>query len=347
MERAIKKLQEYEASNNNKEILKKVDVDNYRKALNTVLEKEWDLKVSRACIAAGTHENPFLKELYWINTLQAHTFKSALKQIHKLMKDFPDASHKMLADDAIAIITEYQEKADLAASYKDRLKTQVIPPKVDKDPIAALPPASKKAMIKIRDLLAGKCEGLKEEIRQSYHQSLTGILNEYLEMSDEDKSKPLFKSYLGREQTIPMLRRMLYWDHLSGNKAVKSDDADAFIEKESTQAAKDTVHTYVHKHTVKLAGVIQNMAHIRGIDLNVHSNQGRIEGQLGLSFDDGRSFDVRSQVVLSHSTNGLLFARYPTTFHDVKNENGSLEGKMLSESEMRDWSQKNDMEMGM
>jgi hypothetical protein len=347
MERAIKKLQEIESSNNIKEILKKVDVNNYRQGLNTVLEKEWDLKVRRACLAAGTKENPFVSELYWINTLQAHTFKSALKQINKLIKDFPDNSHKILADDAISIIHEYQEKADLAASYKERLKTQVIPPKADKDPIAALPPASREAMVKIRDLLADKCEGLKEEIRQSYHRSLTGILSEYLDMSDEDKSKPLYKSYLGREQKIPMLMRMLHWDHMSGNKAVKSDDADNFIEKESSQSANDTVQTYVHKHTVKLAGVIQNMLNISAISLNVNSDNGRIEGQLGLSFDDGRSFDVRSQVVLSYSTNGLLFARYPTTFHDVINENGSLEGKMLSESEMRDWSQKNDMEMGM
>ena len=44
---------------------------------------------------------------------------------------------------------------------------------------------------------------------------------------------------------------------------------------------------------------------------------------MSLKFPDGSSFIVKTQQVISRSILGKIFARYPTTFHDITFSDGT------------------------
>lgn len=349
MERTMEKLTKIGEDNDAKDILKKVNVDDYRKAFNNALDKAWGPAVRSACLHMGTHDNEFVNELYWINTPMAHTMGTTENKIKRLLKDFPNSAYTMLTDDATALLEKFKPFAEKAQGYKERLANQILEPKVEKDPVELLPPASREAILKIKGILENRCLELRNELESSYKENLTNLLDEYVALPVSDRIKMISRVYVNRPEQVAMLQRMTKAFYNKDNEYENVEDVGArdFINKTALQSAKDTVNAYVFKHTNKLAGVIEHMPNIQDIKLNAYSSGGRIEGNLNLSFDDGRAFRVHSQIVLAESPRGLLFARYPTTFHDVKNRDDSLEGRMLSEAEMRDWSQDKNAEAGL
>lgn len=88
------------------------------------------------------------------------------------------------------------------------------------------------------------------------------------------------------------------------------------------QIAEDTAKMRVQAFTFKMAMKLGEVIDRKG-GATIKRFGNLTNHELYLTFPDGSGFSTRSQQVLSVSVNGKLFARYPTTFHDVTFKDGS------------------------
>lgn len=93
-------------------------------------------------------------------------------------------------------------------------------------------------------------------------------------------------------------------------------------------AAEYSANFNVECFRVKLATKLGNVIEEKG-GATVKGGGNTVIYELFFDFKDKSSFKVKTQQVLSHSIHGKLFARYPTTFHNVVFKDGS---KMVTPS---------------
>lgn len=90
------------------------------------------------------------------------------------------------------------------------------------------------------------------------------------------------------------------------------------LAKEDSESQGDAIAKhFISKNIYKLTSLLKKR---KITDIRVHRvdvPKDAISSLMKFSFDDGSSFDVRNQIVWSHSPLGKAFARYPTTFHNV------------------------------
>lgn len=316
--------------------LKKTNVDSFKSKTNREMEKFWDQEISKKCL--GLTEDSLVSELYWINKPMLHTVGSAQKKINKIRKDFPDNQYVHMLDKADEILGSFKVLVEYHDKLKDALKNKPVvekkkAPETADQVVQSLPPASRASIKRVKDMLDKKCEGLKNSLEERYLDQFNSYLDDFMELDKKDRSSVrLYRKYVGREDVLGLVRR---WTQ---NGEILPDAQDS-MKKMATDSAQLVVDKYVFKQTAKLAGIVEKMGKIDAIQLNIGTDGGNIEGKMKLAFNDGRSFDLNSQVVISVNSNGTWYERYPSTFHNITEKNGDLTAKMMSEHEMHSWAE--------
>lgn len=90
------------------------------------------------------------------------------------------------------------------------------------------------------------------------------------------------------------------------------------VKKIAEETAQLNIDIFKAKLAMKLGNVIEEKG-----GATVKGSGSVLNYELYFEFKDKSSFKVKTQQVLSHSTLGKLFARYPTTFHNVVFKDGS------------------------
>lgn len=88
--------------------------------------------------------------------------------------------------------------------------------------------------------------------------------------------------------------------------------------------AKDTADLVTQRFKNKMALKIGEVVDRKGGDAQVEKTGSVGNHLIKMAFTDGSSFMIKTQQVLAVSVLGNLFARYPTTFHNVKFHDGTF-----------------------
>lgn len=114
------------------------------------------------------------------------------------------------------------------------------------------------------------------------------------------------------------------------NEGKLSPRWEQILDKYAHTMADDIVNEFRFKLAMKLGAVIDAKG---GAEIVV---KGYVDHHtIDMKFPDGSSFRIKTQQVLAVSCKGKLFARYPTTFHNVRFEDGTKLAKP-SAGRMRD-----------
>jgi len=109
-------------------------------------------------------------------------------------------------------------------------------------------------------------------------------------------------------------------------------DYKALVEAEMRREAEQIKIHFVTKNASKLGKIVEAKGNFESATTTKISVGQVIEATMRIVFQDGSAFTVVNKVVWKTSTNGLGFAQYPTTFHDVRMADGR---KMPMPSEER------------
>jgi hypothetical protein len=334
----LEKLEKLKIYTENIPSLKKVNVDDFKSSANRYFEDRWkyavrdpSLTVMRSRDEHGQDRCLILDEIYWINYVQLHTINSAKKQLDKVDKANPDHPYAEIVTAARDVIREAEPYAAALAEFKERQAQAALLPKEPKDPIKQLPLPAQKSIRAIEAKLREKADELKPDLISSSVADRKSALAAYMEKPEEDrtafsrKTDPGYLAYIG-----PMLvkKEGIYQP---------APNVERIILALATENAESVISHYIAKHSLKLASIIENMPGIAEIDIRARASGGLLEGNTYLKFEDERRFRVHSQIVHSYSVHGNPFYRYPTTFHDVVNADGSLVGSMVPEEDMIAW----------
>lgn len=110
--------------------------------------------------------------------------------------------------------------------------------------------------------------------------------------------------------------------------ATTQDRISAMGLQEATEIRDD----FVVKNLRKLASIIDKKGCLTSIEVVGRSvDLNGMTGTLKATFEDGSSFKATNQVVLSHSTLGKAFHRFPLSFHDIIKPDGSMSARQSEE----------------
>lgn len=106
------------------------------------------------------------------------------------------------------------------------------------------------------------------------------------------------------------------------------DDWQDKIERDADRHATLIVESWKRKMALKLGEVIDRKG---GADIKVNDRGSAWSNYMTFAFNDGSSFYMRTQSVHARSKLGKFFVRFPTTFHNVKFQDGTTMQKPSSE----------------
>lgn len=339
--------------------IKKSDFTKAKNLFNNALESEWRstyvdfyLENNKIIEDESKSDGSILSDLYY----SSPAFHTIEKKSEKLLKQAQGLTNT-LAKKAIDIAMETMNKfipfvetinsiknhADINASEKLQKKAN------EKDPIAAIPLASRASITLINNKLTSEVESHKDGLKNHFIGVLSSIVNSYIIRPESDRVLELNKvsnPKISKDHQI-ILQRCLErvgsipnMIHSSGSKppyTLRADYKD-YLSDLADHYTNQIVSQYVEKHVKKLAAITERLPAIDKISMHTRLERGSLDSKIGLNFSDKSSFSVRSQTVISFTQNGIV-TRYPTTFHDVVDSNGKMVGKKLSEAEMIDWSE--------
>ncbi len=175
-------------------------------------------------------------------------------------------------------------------------------------------PALKKA-------LEGVGEEFWKEIYESAIQYFHTIIGHNFTDDMFNTPRPDFKDYRARE--IYDRKRNESAPFIATGGKLRPDAYDV-AEKMSKENADLVVTRWVNKMAIKIGVVIERKG-----GAEVKKVGGMYNHAVYLKFEDGSRFIIATQQVISRSKLGTVFARYPSTFHEVYDHNGV---KMVSPS---------------
>ena len=102
------------------------------------------------------------------------------------------------------------------------------------------------------------------------------------------------------------------------------DGYKELVKKEMTGFVNRNWQTYRSKNLSKLQNIINGKNNLKKVELvSSGFSSGVLESSMNFIFTDGSSFNVVNKVVFATSRWGKFFAKFPTTFHNVKLSDGS------------------------
>ena len=148
-----------------------------------------------------------------------------------------------------------------------------------------------------KEIFASMMNSTERQIKRLFTDSKFNLVNPGTKVS-----RQVYMSYQNAKQDMsPFMTK----EHLNA-------DWKKTAEKMATEQSKFMVEVFKIKMATKLGEVIDRKGGGQVSRIGSLSNH-----SLYMSFPDGSSFNTRTQQVISRSPLGKIFARYPTTFHDV------------------------------
>lgn len=352
----LKSIQEKSTSIN------KSDFAKAKNLVNNALESEWKSTfVNFYLDNVGWREDEFaqhktdtaiLSDLYY-STTALHTLENKFEKLNKQAQKLTHPKAKEAMALAIGTIKNFLPFVGLVGSIRQQMEinaSEKLQRKADaKDPISAIPLASRASIVLIRGRLTTEVESHKDGLRNHFVGVLHHIVDLYMGRPESDRIQDLNKISNPKISSDHQLILYKCLERVGINSATLyssgpkppytlRDGYRDYLSSLADQYTDQIVSQYISKHVQKLAAITERMPLIDKIQIHARLDRGSLASTISLSFADSSAFAVRSQTVVSFTENGLV-SRYPTTFHDVIDANGRMVAKKLSEAEMIEWSE--------
>jgi hypothetical protein len=100
-------------------------------------------------------------------------------------------------------------------------------------------------------------------------------------------------------------------------------DYPILVRAEAERRVLEMEQMFISKNIRKLNSIVEKKGNFsKATLLRTTTSAGLVEGDIRVEFADSTAFEVRNQLVWSHSVQGTVFTRYPTTFHNIKTLSG-------------------------
>jgi hypothetical protein len=110
-------------------------------------------------------------------------------------------------------------------------------------------------------------------------------------------------------------------------------DLDKHVHAEAMRIADETREAFVLKNTARISEIAKRKGSTPSAKLlHIGEGLGGYGGEILFTFPDGSHFTLRNKTIWKQSSGGLVFAQFPTTFHNVVLPGNK---KMASPSEAR------------
>jgi hypothetical protein len=209
------------------------------------------------------------------------------------------------------------------------VKRQPAPPSAD--PEEALPQATREGRRIVREALGETLETVRAEYREELLDRYTSVVRHLYEKRNEiDPNDAMGYGPHGLfTKTFEIVRER----GARKGRIRRLDNWAKGVEELAESNVALTFRHFTEKNVEKLGAIIElkgNGTPKRNIiDATVRGNV--LVTRMTFAFADGSSFEVMNQIVHQYSPLGRPFARFPTTFHDVRLADGS---KLAGPSEL-------------
>jgi hypothetical protein len=171
--------------------------------------------------------------------------------------------------------------------------------------------------------------------------SVVGMVNSVLEKVDPalsgwQKANAVFMKLSGDAKKIAL---NVYKNFRYGEFDLRTDLEGEF-KRRAQMEVKQIADAFVSKNISKIAPIVELKGNLHGAKVLSADTTSGFWGEIKFNFEDGTEFTVRNKVVWKYSWSGGSFTQFPTTFHQVKFQDGKV-ASMLSEEQMhKEWAEK-------
>jgi len=270
--------------------------------------------------------------LYDLPMIQINT----VAKLHRIMKQVKDSgglltNMKHASDEIVALANILKELKTLQVSKNDLRAKENKKKEAEQHQVA-----SHSDVVRVKkemDNLTKEIRpGLVKSIQHDFDNAMKEV-NAYLATkpnANSIKQEPKFKNPIAAFMFYRITNNE-YNEELGYRVYVLKSDYKKWIDNEVKRNADDVIAQYTNKNIQKLALILNKKNNLD--EIHHRANVGQvIEGEMTFTFADGAQFTVVNKVVWSISVLGKDFARFPTTFHNVKLSDGS---KMNNPSEKK------------
>lgn len=186
----------------------------------------------------------------------------------------------------------------------------------------------------VNNLFTQITQDVRKNLVQSFQKHRTDKVEEIVKLAhDPAKFRKAYSGDAVMRDAVNALYDVKV-DRLNPNAPVKvtphPDGANKLLQLVSRDV-DDILQAYIAKNVKKLAAIISKKGNLKtAMKTALRYNGNGFESTVHFDFTDGARFTVKNSVVWVWNSFNTNFVRYPTTFHDVVNSDGS---KMRSPSE--------------
>lgn len=281
-----------------------------------------------------------VRDWSWNGSHSLHHMSGALKRFHKAISGVDLSDHPKRSE----LVDEFLKEADyfmLALETAKKAMTKIGTPQEVR--IAKLPPAAPMSPLTRKQIaMAQKAiSAVIDEFVPELREQITLRLLAQKERGDEELERAKNEPAL-RSDIIKRLRHSQWWTGTAAhfyectgrNEYELKENWQQIFDSMRDDITKSMCDVFETKQVAKLGRLMNDENPVSRVTANFSAAQSHIEAAVGVETIDGSSFNMRTQLVYSWSKNGVMFARYPTTFHDFMAA-GEFLAKQLSEEEIR------------
>jgi hypothetical protein len=195
----------------------------------------------------------------------------------------------------------------------------------------ALPQATREGRRIVREALQETLERVRAEYREELLDRYTAIVKQLYDKRDEIDPRDAME--YGPPGLFTRTFEIVRERGARKGKIRRLDDWAKGVESLAESSVALTFRHFTEKNVEKLGAIIElkgnDVPERKIIDASVNGNV--LVTRMTFTFSDGSSFEVMNQIVHQYSPLGRPFARFPTTFHDVRLADGS---KLATPSEL-------------
>ncbi|WP_199032183.1 hypothetical protein [Ralstonia sp. ASV6] len=306
-----------------------------KESLNRALEEAFEVLVRNPHFYSRHGELPEeILDLCFASGPQLHNLSAWDKRMAKFTLDHP-AAHAIRA-----FLDEARPLGEAAVSLKDKVVKRVVKPVEEQEERFVPKQASSASLQLVRSALEAITHDAYEALREAHVHELTRLLNRYMtaQAASKERLSP-FEFYMHRDNLdsagydICSKCTKQKGPTLSARYELVPN-FDALIRDQAERFARKIQNSFVNKNLAKLASIVDAKRNLASVErVGYHISLEGLRGTLRLTFDDGARCDAQNSVVLSRSSRGKRFLRFPLTFHNVRMPDGAAM-KQPSEEKM-------------
>ena len=207
-------------------------------------------------------------------------------------------------------------------------------------PVYRPPAQAVESLKRVDQILRDLIEGKRAELEKMVAATLQRVINHFFKTHEKQSARDFFRNRPEAQYLIEEVVEKPDDYYRDWSKAKPSKDMKKIVDKKAKDSAETVVQNYASKNMAKLTRLVAEKQNA-GVGFTDVEDQGMtvrgdtFAGRMKFEFQDGSGFTVLNQMVLKTSPRGLLFAQFPTTFHQVKSPDGTVKAK-LSEKQMNE-----------